>query len=71
MAEKFCDGRIVFVTEGGYDLEVLGHGVRNIAHALLGDETVSDPLGAAHSDEPAVGSLLERLRQIHNLSATP
>ncbi len=67
MAETLCEGRIVFVMEGGYDLEVLGHGVRNIAHALLGDETVSDPIGNSSRSEPSVESVIEAVCQQHQL----
>lgn len=67
MAHQFCGGKIVFVMEGGYNLEALGNGVRNIAHALLGDETISDPLGQPrdHRPEPDVLPLIKQIRQIH------
>lgn len=64
MAEELCDGKIIFVTEGGYDLQVFSHGVVNIAHALLGDETISDPLGAVNSFQ-GVANLIHRLKTIH------
>lgn len=67
MAEEFCDGKIVFVLEGGYDLEVLGHGVRNIAHALLGERQVSDPIGRRPITEPNIDPIIERLKLIHKL----
>src|SRR5260221_6101812 len=47
MAEVLCEGRIVFVLEGGYNLNSLSYGVLNVAYALLGDSQVADPLGAA------------------------
>jgi acetoin utilization deacetylase AcuC-like enzyme len=70
MAEELCGGKIVFVMEGGYHLDALSHGVRNIAHALLGDTDVSDPLGPPHNkrQEPDVGRLVEQLRAIHHLN---
>lgn len=67
MADTFCEGRIVFVLEGGYDLTALAHGVRNIAHALLGDDVVSDPLGTQGRNEPDIVQLLQRIRKTHNL----
>ena len=36
LAERLCDGRIVFVMEGGYDLPALANGWVSIARALLG-----------------------------------
>lgn len=70
MAQKLCGGKIVFALEGGYNLEALGHGVRNIAHALLDDSTLSDPLGrGAHQREPEIEPLIARLHKIHRLSS--
>jgi len=69
MAEELCDGRILFALEGGYHLDVLAHGVLNTFNAMLGIETVSDPLGPAPPKEPDVGHLLDRLRELHRLMA--
>jgi acetoin utilization deacetylase AcuC-like enzyme len=67
MAEELCDGKIVFLLEGGYDLNALAHGVRNIAHALLGDDTISDPLGGQSGSEPDISDLIESIRELHQL----
>lgn len=71
MASQLCDGKIVFVMEGGYDLDALSYGMVNIAHALLGDETVVDPLGMPRTRqaEPDVAPLIERVQRIHDLKA--
>jgi acetoin utilization deacetylase AcuC-like enzyme len=67
MAKKLCGGKIVFVMEGGYDLETIGYGIRNIAHALLGDDEISDPLGAREGHEPDIAPLIRLLKQVHNI----
>ena len=67
MANALCDGKIVFVMEGGYDLKALSHGIRNIAHALLGDEDISDPYGAADGSSPNVQPIIDEIRAIHKL----
>jgi acetoin utilization deacetylase AcuC-like enzyme len=67
MAEELCEGKIVFAMEGGYNLDALGYGMCNIAHALLGDEDVADPLGRRQGVEPEIMPLIDRLRQLHNL----
>lgn len=68
MADQFCGGKIVFALEGGYNLEALAHGVRNIAHALLGEDEISDPLGPPRFDrEPDAEPLIAQLRSIHAL----
>jgi acetoin utilization deacetylase AcuC-like enzyme len=66
-AKTLCEGRIVFVMEGGYNLVALGHGWANIVRALLGDDDVVDPLGSSHSREPSVAQIIDRIRQIHKL----
>lgn len=67
MAETLCGGKIVFVLEGGYNLDALSGGVLNVAYALLGDPTLVDPLGPGKSPEPPVDKLIERLRILHHL----
>ncbi|MCC7452252.1 MAG: histone deacetylase [Anaerolineae bacterium] len=67
LAKTLCDGKIVFVMEGGYNLTSLSHGWLNVAYALLGDSQVADPLGAAKGSEPDISALINRLRQIHRL----
>lgn len=68
MADSLCGGRIVFAMEGGYDLEVLSHGWRNVAHALLGEQQISDPLGLATGLEPDISPLIAQLRGLHGLA---
>ncbi len=69
MAEECCDGRIIFALEGGYDTRVLALGVRNLAHALLGDEECHDPIGPAPQPSPPIGAMLAPLCNIHGLPA--
>jgi acetoin utilization deacetylase AcuC-like enzyme len=69
MANAVCNGKIVFVMEGGYDLKALGHGWRNIAHALLDEDELSDPYGAAPYETPAnnLKSDIHQIRLLHGL----
>jgi acetoin utilization deacetylase AcuC-like enzyme len=67
-ARELCAGRIVFVLEGGYNLQVLGQGWANVARALLGDEAPGDALGPARQPEPPVDLLVDRIRQVHKLA---
>ena len=67
MAQQCCDGRIVFTLEGGYQLDVLAYGVLNTFYALLGEDTVADPVGPwSHSERP-VDELILRLKEAHSL----
>jgi acetoin utilization deacetylase AcuC-like enzyme len=67
MADEFCQGRLVFTLEGGYQLEVLAHAVLNTFHVLLGDEEIEDPLGPARRSERDVGDLVDQLKGLHGL----
>lgn len=67
MARELCDDKIIFVLEGGYDLEAVAHGVRNVAHALLGEDTISDPYGPAPAEHHEVGALIADLQGVHQL----
>jgi acetoin utilization deacetylase AcuC-like enzyme len=68
LAAEICGGRIVFVLEGGYNLDVLASGVGNVFRLLLGDTTCDDPLGPSPWPEPDVSDLITKLKLIHNLA---
>jgi acetoin utilization deacetylase AcuC-like enzyme len=65
MAEAICDGRIVLVLEGGYNLHALGACVVAALRVLLGRDPGPDPLGAADLREPDLSTLIERARRVH------
>jgi acetoin utilization deacetylase AcuC-like enzyme len=67
LAEELCDGRIVLVLEGGYDLEALSACVIAALHVLLGRDPGADPLGPAAVGEPNISALIERVRYEHPL----
>lgn len=67
MATELCLGRIVIVMEGGYDLQALGHGMRNMAYVLLDEDEISDPYGLDGGKQPDVQPVIERVRAIHQL----
>jgi acetoin utilization deacetylase AcuC-like enzyme len=68
LANRVCDGRILFILEGGYYLPALAHAVLNTAYALLGQDQTRDPLGPAADDEPSLEALLLRLAHLHLLN---
>jgi acetoin utilization deacetylase AcuC-like enzyme len=48
LAEQHCDGRLVFVLEGGYNLESLSNGTRAVLAVLAGNTVpVPDTCGIA------------------------
>lgn len=69
MAKTLCKGRIVFVMEGGYNLQAIGAGVANIARDLLGITPIDDPLGKrGNMNEPDIKHLIATVKGIHGLS---
>lgn len=67
MADELCGGRIVFVLEGGYDLQVLSHGMVNAAYALLHEDNLVDPVGPLDVAARPVGALLDQLLALHEI----
>ena len=67
LAQEQCEGRIVFVLEGGYDIPVCAHGVVNTFRALLGDADIPDPIGPARRRSEDIGDYVEQLRGLHRL----
>lgn len=67
LADELCEGKIVFVMEGGYDVLALAHGMRNIAHVLLSEDEISDYYGEANGHDPDIEPLIEQILEIHDL----
>ena len=68
LAGELCDGRIVIVLEGGYDLVALPWGVRTVIETLLGESPTPDPLGTLTPERaPDIAALLEEVRRLHGL----
>jgi acetoin utilization deacetylase AcuC-like enzyme len=68
MAGELCEGRVVFALEGGYALDVLSHGVLNVAYALLGRDTVLDPVGEVDMPGHPTDDLVAALLDLHELA---
>ena len=65
LADAHCEGKILFVLEGGYDLTALSHGALNVLYTLLGSDSISDPLGPMSRSEADVTELLSALQSLH------
>jgi acetoin utilization deacetylase AcuC-like enzyme len=68
VAQTLCDGRIVFVLEGGYHLDVLAYGVLNTFYALLGDDKVADPIGPSPIVAEPIEQWIAELYRFHELT---
>ncbi|HEX5692679.1 MAG TPA: histone deacetylase, partial [Roseiflexaceae bacterium] len=71
LAETLCDGKIVLVLEGGYNLDALAASVVAALRVLLGRDPGDDPLGPAAVREPMVSALIERIRTTHPVFQSP
>ncbi len=67
LAEKVCHGRILFILEGGYHLDVLTAGVHNVLYSLMGRDEIQDPFGTMPYTESDVTQLLYKLQKRHLL----
>lgn len=68
ISQTHCGGKLVMLLEGGYDLQVLKHGVAN-TFRLLCDQVadIIDPLGKAMQDAPSISRILQRVKQLHQI----
>ena len=67
VADELCDGRVIAVTEGGYDLDVMRYGVTNLFRILQNKaDEIEDPIGKSKSDQ-TVNGLIAQLKSIHQL----
>lgn len=62
-----CKGKVVFTLEGGYNFEVLSHGVLNTIKRLTGQNDLRDPIGKPNWSESSLGSLVNDIKKIHGL----
>jgi acetoin utilization deacetylase AcuC-like enzyme len=64
-AEALCEGKIVFVMEGGYDLKALSHAWWNVALVLLGQPAVADPYGHPKASPDLNQALIDMFKKAH------
>lgn len=67
LASRLCEGRLVLVLEGGYNLEALGACVVAALRVMLGRQPGSDPLGPIAAQGPDVSSIIADLLKRHPL----
>jgi acetoin utilization deacetylase AcuC-like enzyme len=70
IANDCCSGRVVAITEGGYDLKGLADSLREVTRALNGDASLVDfaaPTGAAPRGEATVQAITPQLAKFWKL----
>ena len=70
LAQYLCNGRLVMVQEGGYDLQAMANCVATCVNLLLGDDAAVDNLGPAPTTKWRINTdvLIAELRRIHKLT---
>ena len=71
LADETCGGKLVFLLEGGYDLNVIAAGARMAGSVLTGKEHPTDPIGAAPAgrEPPASLAAIAAAVEVHQLQA--
>lgn len=62
-AVKLCNGRVLFVLEGGYQVDALSHAILNLFYTLLDKDKILDPLGPAPKNEPNITDLINIIKR--------
>jgi acetoin utilization deacetylase AcuC-like enzyme len=70
LAQTLCNGRLIMVQEGGYNLDAMGACVATSVNQLLGDDAAVDSLGPAPRPSYRVNTdvLIAELRRLHGLT---
>ncbi len=67
LAAEICDGRIVLVLEGGYNLDALGASALAATQVLLGQQPQPDDMGRVTPTEPDLSRLIATIQRHHPL----
>ncbi len=67
IANDHCDGKILFVLEGGYSPKTLLNATKSVLLALSDRPAPEIPGDVAPYAEPSIFSLVDQVRQIHHL----
>lgn len=68
LAAELCEGRIIYVLEGGYDATSLSWSVRSCIDSLLGNDFAPDPLGPGPAIQaPDIERLLQSIKRVCRL----
>jgi acetoin utilization deacetylase AcuC-like enzyme len=68
LAEEYCDGKIVFVLEGGYDPLNVANGAEATFDALTSSKSRKDAGDLSPYKEPDCEARIEEVRKWHGFS---
>lgn len=67
IADTHCNGRIIYVLEGGYNPKALFENVSAALSAMTGNSNIPDSYGPSPHSEPDISSRIERIRENHRI----
>jgi acetoin utilization deacetylase AcuC-like enzyme len=67
LANEYCNGKVVFVLEGGYDPVNVANGAAAVFNALAGSNLENDPGDACPSRDPDHSSRIAQIRKWHDI----
>jgi acetoin utilization deacetylase AcuC-like enzyme len=67
LADDLCEGRLMFVLEGGYAASGLIDGVNAVLDAITGDESLNVPKQNAVSAGNVLDTIVEQVSDAHHL----
>lgn len=71
LADEMCEGRLLFLLEGGYDLDALGESVAETWRALIGvPSECAKKMVPQEEPLEEVMTLIDTLKQVHKLNTT-
>ncbi|MEW6403849.1 MAG: histone deacetylase [Chloroflexota bacterium] len=68
LAQQVCNGKIVFVLEGGYDPGNVAHGAAAVFSALTGQRSENEANDPSPYPDPDHEARISEIRKLHNLS---
>ncbi|HEX75109.1 MAG TPA: histone deacetylase [Dehalococcoidia bacterium] len=70
LADRLCQGHLVFTLEGGYHLQALPASIRATLDTLLGEPEIDDPLGKREAKSKPVNFLnfIRMVKDIHHIN---
>jgi acetoin utilization deacetylase AcuC-like enzyme len=66
IADRSCQGRVVFALEGGYDLEGLKESVKSVLKELRGESILGEgEMNFEDVSSPSIDSVIDRVAGVH------
>jgi acetoin utilization deacetylase AcuC-like enzyme len=68
LADEYCDGKIIFVLEGGYDARNVAKGVEAVFLAIANQKSTSEAGDESPYPEQNIEERIQAVRELHKFS---